>query len=171
MIKLSDTQAILLSGASQCGAGSLLPLPASLANKAAAVKAITALIGCGLVEERETAETGRVHRQEGDLRYGVFITVAGMIAIGVYDDNGEPAEPPATTPAAAAPRPERASKTSAVIALLTRGEGATLSEMIAATGWLPHTTRAALTGLRKKGHAIERGKRDGATCYNITAAA
>jgi hypothetical protein len=28
--------------------------------------------------------------------------------------------------------------------------------MIQATDWLPHTTRAALTGLRKRGFALER---------------
>jgi hypothetical protein len=36
-----------------------------------------------------------------------------------------------------------------VIALLQQEQGATLAELIATTGWLPHTTRAALTGLRK----------------------
>ena len=66
-----------------------------------------------------------------------------------------------------APAPATGSKTNAVIALLERGEGATLAELIAATGWLPHTTRAALTGLRKKGHSIERNKRDDVTCYRI----
>ena len=29
-----------------------------------------------------------------------------------------------------------------------------LAELVAATGWLPHTTRAALTGLRKRGYAV-----------------
>jgi hypothetical protein len=28
--------------------------------------------------------------------------------------------------------------------------------MVKATEWLPHTTRAALTGLRKRGFALER---------------
>ena len=55
--------------------------------------------------------------------------------------------------------------------MLQRTDGATLSELIAATGWLPHTTRAALTGLRKKGHAIDKSKRDGATCYRIASVA
>jgi hypothetical protein len=57
-----------------------------------------------------------------------------------------------------------------VIVLLKRGEGATLPELISATGWLPHTTRSALTGLRKKGHSIERSKRDEVTCYRIVVA-
>jgi hypothetical protein len=48
---------------------------------------------------------------------------------------------------------------------------ATPIEMVEATGWLPHTTRAALTGLRKKGHAIAKGKRGDVTCYSIVAGA
>lgn len=59
------------------------------------------------------------------------------------------------------------SKIDQVISLLKRGEGATLGELVEATGWLPHTTRAALTGLRKKGHTIDRNKRADATCYRI----
>ncbi|HKX80142.1 MAG TPA: DUF3489 domain-containing protein [Novosphingobium sp.] len=42
--------------------------------------------------------------------------------------------------------------------------------MVDATGWLPHTTRAALTGLRKKGHVIEKSKRDDVTCYRVVEA-
>ncbi|MGX7924957.1 DUF3489 domain-containing protein [Tsuneonella sp. HG094] len=56
-------------------------------------------------------------------------------------------------------------KASLVLNLLSRTEGATLDQMVAATGWLPHTTRAALTGLKKKGHTIERRKVDGKTTY------
>lgn len=54
-----------------------------------------------------------------------------------------------------------------VVALLKRREGATLAEIIAITGWQPHSARAALTGLRKKGHTIERSKRDDAGCWRI----
>jgi hypothetical protein len=62
-----------------------------------------------------------------------------------------------------------ASKIGMVADLLRRKSGATLADLVAATGWLPHTTRAALTGLRKKGHDIERGTRDGVTTYSIAA--
>ena len=62
-----------------------------------------------------------------------------------------------------------ASKISMVADLLRCKGGATLAELVAATGWLPHTTRAALTGLRKKGHGIERSSRDGVTVYSIAA--
>ena len=44
--------------------------------------------------------------------------------------------------------------------------------MVEATGWLPHTTRAALTGLRQKGYAIEKSKNlDGVTVYRLDEAA
>lgn len=59
------------------------------------------------------------------------------------------------------------SKIAAVIALLEREQGATLAEMVEATGWLPHSTRAALTGLKKKGHTLTRDKRGDVTCYRI----
>jgi hypothetical protein len=65
------------------------------------------------------------------------------------------------------PIAKAASKISGVIVLLQRAEGATLAEIVAATGWQPHTTRAALTGLKKKGHSITRDKRDEVTCYRI----
>lgn len=72
--------------------------------------------------------------------------------------------------APAPPDPRGPSKIAILIALLERPGGATLAEMAASTTWLPHTTRAALTGLRKKGHAIERGTRDGGTtAYTISA--
>ena len=67
------------------------------------------------------------------------------------------------------PRPPR--KIDQVIILLKRDAGATLPELIEATGWLPHTTRAALTGLRKKGHVIGKTCRDGITVYAIANAA
>jgi hypothetical protein len=64
-------------------------------------------------------------------------------------------------------KPNAESKIAQVIALLSRDQGATLAELTEATGWLPHTTRAALTGLRKEGRVIEKTKRDDATCYKL----
>jgi hypothetical protein len=65
---------------------------------------------------------------------------------------------------AAVPKP---SKQDIVLGLMQRPEGAALAEMVSATGWLPHSTRAVLTGLRKKGHAIVREKGDAGTVYRI----
>lgn len=64
-----------------------------------------------------------------------------------------------------------ATKINSVIDLLKRNDGATLDEIVKATGWQPHSARAALTGLRKKGHTIEKSKRGDETCYRITVGA
>ena len=72
---------------------------------------------------------------------------------------------------ASAVSPGAESKTSRVLALLQRPDGATLDDLVAATGWLPHTTRATLTGLRKKGHAIQRTATDGVSRYTMAGAA
>ena len=76
----------------------------------------------------------------------------------------------ATTKATATkphPAPKQ-TKIGAVIEMLRRKRGATLDDIVKATGWQPHSARAALTGLKKKGHVIEKTKRDDATCYRIT---
>lgn len=76
------------------------------------------------------------------------------------------------------PKPEEAnkaklkqqSKTSLVLGMLQRTEGATIAQLVIATGWLPHTTRAALTGLKKKGHAVSSDKVEGQTrIYRVVA--
>jgi hypothetical protein len=69
--------------------------------------------------------------------------------------------------------PARAgSKQATVIAMLSDGSGATMESLIASTGWLRHTTRAVLSGLRKRGYAIERTQEaDGCSRYRITGAA
>jgi len=78
---------------------------------------------------------------------------------------------PQTAAGASTPKvAHRTTKQDQVAALLLRDEGATLDQIIAATGWLPHTTRAALTGLRKKGYAIDRDKVDGVRTYRAVAA-
>jgi len=61
-------------------------------------------------------------------------------------------------------------KSATVVALLRREQGSTLAELVEATSWQPHTARAMLTGLRKKGHAIERRKRGDITCYHLPSA-
>jgi hypothetical protein len=46
------------------------------------------------------------------------------------------------------------SKHQKILDLLTRDCGATLAELGTLANWLPHSTRAYLTGLRKKGHFL-----------------
>ena len=66
-------------------------------------------------------------------------------------------------------KPKAESKTDKVIALMKREGGASLPEITKATGWLPHSARAVLTGLRKKGFTIEKAKVEGVTRWSITA--
>ncbi|MGL5839952.1 MAG: DUF3489 domain-containing protein [Sphingorhabdus sp.] len=54
-----------------------------------------------------------------------------------------------------------------VIALLTRECGASLEEMSAKVGWLPHSTRAFMAGLRKKGYVLDSEKVEGVRRYRI----
>lgn len=62
-------------------------------------------------------------------------------------------------------------KTDKIIALMKRKQGASLEDLTKATGWLPHTARAAMTGLRKKEHVIDRAKVDGVSRYTIATGA
>jgi len=60
-------------------------------------------------------------------------------------------------------------KSARVIALLEKPKGASLEEICSNTGWQPHSARAFMTGLRKKGFAIVRDKVDaGGSIYRIT---
>jgi hypothetical protein len=64
----------------------------------------------------------------------------------------------------------RANKGALVLELLRRAEGASLAELAEATGWLPHTTRAALSRLRSAGKPLSKSKReDGVTVYGLAA--
>jgi hypothetical protein len=63
------------------------------------------------------------------------------------------------------------SKQAKIIDLMKRAKGATLDELVEATDWLPHTTRAALTGLRKRGLTVDRVKDEGrGSVYRVKAA-
>jgi hypothetical protein len=171
--KLDDLHLILLSTATQRDDGNVLPVAATIADQPDRIaKALPALLKHKLVDEAAGLTTGPAWRSDGAERFALVINDAGRAAIGVSNNGEETSTPvielvePASNDA-----PRTGSKSAAVIALLRREQGATLTEMVEATGWLPHTTRAALTGLRKKGHAIAKGKRGDVTCYTIVAAA
>jgi hypothetical protein len=161
MTRLTDLQLILLSTASQRDDGSLLPLPDSIGERSPAIdKAVKSLIRRSLAVEYGVADVSRTWRQDGDQRIGVTITDSGRTSLGIESDESPDEEKPS---------PRKESKASQVLAMLQRRQGATLEEVVAATGWLPHTSRAALTGFRKKGYAIDRRKRGEATCYHLEA--
>lgn len=167
MTKLTDLQSLLLAHAAARPSGSLYALPESLtAEPARVMKAVSQLLRRDLLAERAVTDRAAAHREDGDLRYGAFITPAGLAAIGVEPAVAVADVAPEPAVAAEAPRPTKATL---VLDLLRREQGATLAELVAATGWLPHTTRAALTGLRKKGHAVDRERVGGVSHYRIMA--
>ncbi len=59
-------------------------------------------------------------------------------------------------------------KIETILKLLHRPNGANIAQLQKAVGWQPHSVRAALTGLRKKGYTIERDKdAKGVTRYRV----
>lgn len=69
------------------------------------------------------------------------------------------------------PKPQE-TKAATLRRLLARKSGADLAALQDATGWQPHSVRAALSGLRKAGYTIGRvpPKTEGGTAtYRITA--
>ncbi len=58
-------------------------------------------------------------------------------------------------------------KVDQLLEMLKTPDGVSIEELSNNFGWLQHTTRAALTGLRKKGHAVVRGKQGSVTVYGI----
>jgi hypothetical protein len=167
MTKLSDTQTIILSRAAQNEDRIALPLPESLRGGAAA-KVVGALLAKGFLEEvdADMRKSEPVWRETGD-GHGITLvaTDAGLAAIGIELDDANPApagateapneEPAPDTPTEpkAAPKtrtPREGTKQAILIAMLRAPEGATLNEIVAATGWLPHTARGAMSGALKK---------------------
>ena len=70
-------------------------------------------------------------------------------------------------PAAGHEKSAPPTKNQQVIDLLSREGGTTLEEMSTLAGWLPHSTRSFMTGLKKKGHVIESDKVNGVRRYRI----
>jgi len=171
--KLSDTQLIILSAAAKRADHSLLPFPQSVTAKGAALdKVIATLRKRNLIEERRIVDDAPEWRRDGDnCAYGLFLTKAGLLALGVEEtDKGRPGVFPAAMPrkrktAAAQPRRKGKKASSAtskrgsafpqskqdlVIKMLRRQSGVTIDDVVAKTGWQPHSVRGFFSGLVRK---------------------
>jgi DNA-binding MarR family transcriptional regulator len=182
--KLTDAQRTFLSLAAQRedGAGAL---PEGMTDKAAK-KLVAALVEKGLVREVRAKAGAPICRSDENGRpFALIITKLGRVAVAAQDDR-QPASTASNAPALSssdaslsqdlAPSqserstPRQGAKLAAVILLLSGKQGARIEELTSATGWLPHTTRAALTGLRKRGYMIERARSEqGGSLYRIVA--
>ncbi len=172
MPKLSDTHLVILSAAARRQDGTVLPLPRSLkVNKAAATTVLKSLLKKGLVAERPAAADEAHWRETKDGgRTALAITDAGRQAIGVDADRKTSKQSSSTKPqpsqrsrraerkssgakpkgktSPAAARP--GTKQALMIDLLKRKKGATIEEIVEATGWQPHSVRGAISGALKK---------------------
>ncbi|MEA1940621.1 MAG: DUF3489 domain-containing protein [Pseudomonadota bacterium] len=88
------------------------------------------------------------------------LLVSGKDGIDLTDIGRAALAPPeALSPTPADPSQSAAKKPrkkDQLIALLQAEAGATVPDIATALGWQPHTTRAALTGLKKAGHTIDK---------------
>jgi hypothetical protein len=167
-------------------------LAAPITMKGAAFSGVSAkLIKLGLVRGiRAKAGMPVWRRDDAGQGYALKLTAGGLNAIAV-DEGSEGAIEPSKAPQpqplleetnASRPQavgeqektstPRAGSKLARMIDLLQRSDGATIPILTEATGWLSHTTRAALTGLRKRGYAVVRARVGaGDSVYRIASAA
>ena len=185
--KLTDSQLAMLSAAAGREDRCLVSSPNLKGG--AAQKVAAKLVAEGLVKEIKAKAGMPVWRRDGadGQAYALKLTAAGMKMIAA-DDEGEEASERRETPspeslaaatsssdaATQAPdvgkaAPREGSKLASVIALLRRSEGATILALTEATGWLPHTTRAAITGVRKRGYSVVRERsEEGGSVYRLS---
>ncbi len=150
MTKPSTTQIKILTTAAQRHDRIALPLPNTLRGGAAA-KVVNAMLTKGLIEEVDANTRGGepVWRATGD-GHGVTLiaTDAGLAAIGIETDSAE--VKPTEDAASKTRKPRAGTKQSTLIAMLRTPDGATIAEVMAATGWQSHTVRGAMSGALKK---------------------
>ena len=184
MQKLTDTQTIILSAGAQRPDNIAMPLPDGL-HGAAAKKSVAAMISRGWLEEVE-ADLRRgdpLWRETGD-GHGttLVVTAEGLEAIGiepvvastVTNPRKAKPDPAPTSETPDAPKPvavRAGTKQAQIIALLQRPEGASIAEIVEATGWASHSARGMISGgLKKKlGLAITSAKEQGrGTVHRLT---
>jgi hypothetical protein len=169
-IKLSDLHYVLLAIAAKRSSGSILPPSTSIGlTRSGLTRAIKMLIKNGLAEEIESNDDENIWRTDGERKLAAVITDAGRAAVTEADgrDPNGPVGGTAPSLTSSVEQINPPTKRSLVIEMLCRADGATLTQLVETTGWLPHTTRAALTGLRKKGHVITAAKVDGVSVYRM----
>ena len=178
--KLSDTQAVVLAAAAARADLSVLPAPETLKLKGAALeRTLNALLNRGLIAEAADDGTGKSRSgsdgPDGDAadrdaghhrRPASRPSALGSAQAG---DGTPDAAPEQRTPS----EPQRArpgGKLGVLLDAVSRPQGATLEDLTAASGWLPHTTRAAITRLRQRGFDVLLATRGTRRAYRLVPA-
>jgi len=185
-VKLTDNQYALLESASH-REDRCFVLPRNLKG-GAAQKVAAKLIAGGLAKEMKAKAGLPIWRRdaESDQSYSLKLSAAGAKAVALGEaPSGKPAPASSTQQPlpdsmdsseashhaadASKAAPREGSKLASMIALLRRSEGATIDVLTIATGWLPHTTRAAITGVRKRGYSVVLDRSaEGASVYRLS---
>ena len=169
MIKLTETQTTILTAGAQRPDNIALPLPKGLAG-AAAKMAVTKMLDRGWLQEVDAnLRRGEpLWRETGD-GHGttLVVTDAGLLAIGIEPVVAKAVvaihENDAEAPAPKVPTPRAGTKQAMLIDLLRTPSGVTMDEIVAATGWLAHTARGAMSGaLGKKLGLVVTSEKDAA---------
>ena len=177
MIKLTATQLSVLAAANDRDDGiAIRPEPL---KTVAATKMAVRLVEQGLCRAiRAKAQMPIWQEDEHGKALSLKILKAGRVAVEAARQTEKPNS--AGTRSAVSPlmgdheAETRASngsgsKRDRIVMMMQRRDGATIDDLMSATGWLPHTTRAALSGLRKKGFTIIRSRdpNDQSSFYKI----
>lgn len=179
MAKLTDTQLVILNTAAKRDSRLLLPFSRTLKiNKGPLTSVIKSLATKKLIEERSATNDEKEWRTDDDGRYALVITDVGLQALGIETEEVQTESPANPTPArtkakhaSGGDKPKKGRKLDGVLALVRRSGGASITDLQDATGWQPHSVRAALTGFRKQGVEITRSKNeDGVTIYTAAQA-
>ncbi len=145
MAELTDAQTRILTAGAQRSGNLALPLPKGL-HGAAAKKVVTMLIGRGFLDEVDAniRKGEPLWRETGD-GHGttLVVTKVGLSAVGakpvaVKTKGRVNKERKTTKPPAASKTPRAITKQARLIAMLEAPDGASIAEIVAATGWQAH---------------------------------